>query len=297
MADRRVVLLSLFFACGVACGGVLGSDDDDPPPTPSPDAGADVTPDVPMVGEDVVAPRAPATIGVYQPNGRRFALRFANEPGIADRVIDVDAGTEVLPFAGHWNGAPEPGDWVGLHRPGDAPTFHLLAPSSDGVVVQFGFDSTEALPIAGDWNGDGLTTIGFYTPSNGTFFLKNANAPGNADDFFSFGAPNGLPVVGDWDGDTKDDVGVFFEGQDGGLGAFFLRAANVIQFNIITSGGPWLPIAGDWDNTGKSRVGLFQPSTGQVRLLKENKDNAVETAFIFGGGDPQGHPVAGRWQR
>lgn len=296
MADRRVILL---LSSLVACGGVLGSSEDDPPPAPPPaDAGPDIAPDVPIVGEDVVAPRTPSTIGVYQPAGRHFALRYANAPGAADRVIDVDAGSEVLPFAGHWNGAPEPGDWVGLHRAGDAPTFHLLAPSTDGVVVQFGFTSKEALPLAGDWNGDGLTTIGFYTPSNGTFYLRNTNTPGDADDFFSFGPPNGLPVIGDWDGDTKDDVGVFFEGQDGGPGAFFLRAGGaVIQLNVITTGGPWLPIAGDWDATGKSRVGLYQPSTGQVRLLKENADNAIETAFVFGGGDPASHPVAGRWQR
>ena len=74
----------------VACGGVLGSSDDDDPPTPpAPDAGPDVAADVPIVGEDVVAPRTPTTIGVFRSSLNLFYLRYANEPGIADRTISI----------------------------------------------------------------------------------------------------------------------------------------------------------------------------------------------------------------
>ena len=55
-------------------------------------------------------------------------------------------------------------------------------------------------PIVGDYDGDGDETVGLYSPSNGFFFLRNANSPGAADLTFGYGPANVTPLVGDWDG-------------------------------------------------------------------------------------------------
>jgi hypothetical protein len=53
-------------------------------------------------------------------------------------------------------------------------------------------------PLAGDWNSDGIDTIGVFRA--GTFYLRNANTPGNAELIVAFGVSTDLPVVGNWDG-------------------------------------------------------------------------------------------------
>jgi hypothetical protein len=55
------------------------------------------------------------------------------------------------------------------------------------------------MPISGDWDGDGVDTVGLYSPANRFFFLRNPNAPGPADLVFGFGAGGtGIgPLVGD----------------------------------------------------------------------------------------------------
>lgn len=284
----------------VACGGVLGSSDDDDPPTPpAPDAGPDVAADVPIVGEDVVAPRTPTTIGVFRSSLNLFYLRYANEPGIADRTIVFDAGgASPAPFAGHWS-VGNPRDSVGIHYP-LVPEQHFLQPDGGVATLGFGFAAPDTVPVVGDWNGDGVSTIGIYRGSTSAFFLNDANQNGDATYVFEFAARNGFPVAGDWDGDGKDGIGIFFPPGDGSATATFFLKNTLgpgdadILFNVATTSAA-LPIAGDWDGNGTVTVGWFDPPTGTFHLLERNADLSPERTVIFGGA-ADAIPVAGKWQ-
>ncbi|OKK16275.1 hypothetical protein AMK16_26845 [Streptomyces sp. CB00455] len=62
--------------------------------------------------------------------------------------------------------------------------------------------------MAGDWNGHGTDTVGYYRPSNATFYLSDSNTQANVDHQVKFGNPNEIPIKGDWNGDGTDKVGI-----------------------------------------------------------------------------------------
>jgi len=308
MVDVRRVALVASIATA-SCGALLnGEDPSDPGPTPP---GPDAAPDDAVAPEAAVDANADAgvvvsTIGFFERSSSRFELRFANASGVGNRTVVIDGGVDkgAWPFAGHWNSAHSP-DTIGYFVGGDSPTFHFFGQFGVGETVeQFGFSidggSDEAMPVVGDWNGDGICTVGFYVRSTGTFFLKDTNAPGNADYMFPFAAPGGLPVVGDWDGDGVDGIGVFFPDNGAVEGHFFLKNAlgpgNAdVTFNVSTPGTSWFPLAGDWDGDGRATVGLYDSVRAEFRLFEKNVDGATMSVFAFG---PAGAlPIAGKWQR
>jgi hypothetical protein len=84
--------------------------------------------------------------------------------------------------------------------------------ASSGVAdIEYTYGSgTEFKPVIGDWNNDGTDTAGLFKPSNGEWFLKNANTTGGADLEFSFGGGSGsYPIAGRWNGTGDSTVGVF----------------------------------------------------------------------------------------
>ncbi|QQS61304.1 MAG: hypothetical protein IPN70_05470 [Candidatus Moraniibacteriota bacterium] len=109
----------------------------------------------------------------------------------------------------------------------------FLLEDSDGSgltkEIQYGLKDANWKGLVGDWNGDGWDTIGTYDPAKAKFFLKNQNAPGNADAEFIFNPTNGkglnnlIPLTGDWNGDKIDTVGLF----DPQESRFFLLNKNV----------------------------------------------------------------------
>jgi hypothetical protein len=45
-----------------------------------------------------------------------------------------------------------------------------------------------------------VETVGLYAGATGSYFLRNANAPGGADVVFSYGPAGAVPLAADWDG-------------------------------------------------------------------------------------------------
>src|SRR6185436_18159275 len=88
--------------------------------------------------------------------------------------------------------------------------------------IGFAFGNDGDVPVAGDWDGDGVSSVGVYRPSNGTFYLRNHNWAGAAEVTARFGNLGDKPVVGDWDGDGDTTISVYRPGN----GTFYLRNAN-----------------------------------------------------------------------
>ncbi len=154
------------------------------------------------------------------------------------------------------------------------------------------------VPLAGDWDFNTGASIGLYTPAAGTFALRNANGPGNADFFFGFGAlnPSLVPVTGDWDGDGDETIGLY----DRATGTFFLRNSNApgsanLTFGFGAAGNALTPIAGDWNGDGVDTIGLYDPATGNFFLKNTNSAGPADLVFSFGAGGSSILPVVGDW--
>jgi glucose/arabinose dehydrogenase len=153
-------------------------------------------------------------------------------------------------------------------------------------------------PMAGDWDGNGTATAGLFTPTAGTFALRNTNTPGAADLFFGFGPgnPNWIAISGDWDGNGTRTPGLY----DPATGNFFLRNSNspgsadvVFSFG---AGGPLLtPLAGDWNGDGVDTIGLYNSGTGVFFLRNSNTPGAADVVFAFGAGGSGIVPIVGDW--
>ena len=144
--------------------------------------------------------------------------------------------------------------------------------------------------------GLGAETAGVYVPATGTFFLKNSNAPGSADNAFQFGAAGAgyLPLAGDWNGDGFDTIGLY----DPTTSSFFLRNANSpgsahILFSFGAGGAGYVPLVGDWDGNGTDSIGLYHPPTGAFFLRNSNTPGAADVLFSYG--PPNATPVVGDW--
>jgi glucose/arabinose dehydrogenase len=153
-------------------------------------------------------------------------------------------------------------------------------------------------PLSGDWDANNVGSIGLYTPTAGTFALKNANAPGAADLFYGFGPanPSLVAVTGDWDGDGQRTAGLY----DRSTGTFFLRNANTagaanLTFGFGAPGNAFVPIAGDWNGDGADSIGLYDPSTGTFFLRNSNTAGPADVTVTFGAGGASVVPVVGDW--
>lgn len=178
----------------------------------------------------------------------------------------------------------------------DSPHYLLRNTNSEGSPdVAFSLTSQQSgdLPVSGDWNGDGVDTIGFYRPSNGSFYLRNSNSSGLADISFPFGEAEDRPVAGDWNEDGVDTIGVYRPSN----GSFYLSNSNktgCCNYQFAYGNFEDLPVAGDWNNSGTDTIGVYRPSTSQFFLRDTNSAGAPDYSFGFGKSNDD-LPVAGDW--
>jgi hypothetical protein len=144
----------------------------------------------------------------------------------------------------------------------------------------------------------GGDSAGIYLGSSGTYFLRNANAPGGADTFFGYGpSPSAfVPLVGDWDGDHRDTPGLY----DPSSGFFFLRNANGpgpadLVFSFGPGGAGIVPLKGDWNGDGVDTIGIYIQSSGFFFLRNTNAPGGADAFFGFGPGGAGFVPLAGDW--
>ena len=160
-----------------------------------------------------------------------------------------------VPFVGQPGDRPVIGDWdgdgfdtIGIYRDDgvNPPIFAMTNAHIDAigkVEITFEFGATGDLPVAGDWDGDGIDTVGVYSPRRSTFRLVN-DFGGGAEIAFNFGGRGGRPFAGDWDGDGRDGVGLYqLNDQLMQLTNDFGQTA--VEFHYFSPGQ--LPVAGDWD--------------------------------------------------
>jgi hypothetical protein len=173
-----------------------------------------------------------------------------------------------------------------------------LRDTNSGGPPDYAFSLTSQqtgdLPISGDWNGDGFDTIGFYRPSNGSFYLRNSNSSGPPDIVFPFGTAQDRPVAGDWNEDGIDTIGFYRPSN----GSFYLSNSNktgCCDYQFPYGNNEDLPIAGDWNNSGTDTIGLYRPSTGVFYLSNTNAQVPPSYSFAYGNPGNDDLPVAGDW--
>ncbi len=158
--------------------------------------------DIPLVGD--WDGNGNWTVGVYRPSTNTFYLRNSNSAGAADTTFQFGpGGNDYVPMTGDWDadGTTE----VGLYQKSTG-TFYLKNSNSAGAAdttFQFGPVSStgDVVPLTGDWDADGITEVGLYQKSTGTFYLKNSNSAGSPDTTFQFGTIGGVtPLTGKWTG-------------------------------------------------------------------------------------------------
>ena len=133
-----------------------------------------------------------------------------------------------------------------------------------------------------------VSTVGVFR--NGTFYLRNSNSAGNADNTFAYGAAGDTPLAGDWTGQGKDTAGVFRQG------VFYLKnsnsagnADNTFAFGSATD----KPLVGHW-TTGQTGDTIDVFRQGQFYLASNNTNGGGEiNALSYGStGDI---PITGDW--
>lgn len=187
---------------------------------------------------------------------------------------------------------------VGVYFPtGTGSGWHLRFTNTPGVAdLYIAQSGTSVYPLAGDWNGDGVDTLGWFDLDTGTWYLRNANAPGGADLQFVFGAGTGrFPVVGDWDGDGIDTAGLYYPAT----GQWLLRNRNSAgpPDATIQYGAPnvaQVPVAGDWNGDGIDTIGIFYTGTAVWDLRNSNSGGAPHIKVVYGATSGV-FPVVGDW--
>jgi hypothetical protein len=217
-------------------------------------------------------------VGVYRPADGSAYLDYNNSGtwngcGV-DRCFSIGTNGN-LPILGDWNGSGT--TKVGVFRPFDG-TFYLDYNGNgawDGCSIDrcAAVGMTGDIPVVGDWNGNGITEVGTFRPSDGTFYLDyNGNGQWDGcavDRCLQIGVNEDIPLVGDWSGSGTSKVGAYRPSE----GIFYLDyngngvwdGCAVDKCLQIGLNGD-TPLVGDWNASGTSRVGVFRPSDGTFYL-------------------------------
>ncbi|MBX3080629.1 MAG: S8 family serine peptidase [Anaerolineae bacterium] len=125
-------------------------------------------------------------------------------------------------------------------------------------------------------------TIGIFRRSNTTFYLRNSNSTGVADESITFGASTDFPITGDWNGDGIDTPGVYRQTT----GQFFLTDSTsdpaALTYSLVLGVPNDQPLVGDWNGDGKDSVGVFRPSNGLIYLRNALTTGVADYTMVLG---------------
>ncbi|MBE7323098.1 VCBS repeat domain-containing M23 family metallopeptidase [Nocardioides sp. Y6] len=212
------------------------------------------------VGRGVVAPWI---------NRVRYAYGTSRSSNCAD-----------VPLAGHFFEGE--GAQVAVFRRTGNAQVHVRTPQGSSRVLAAGAPTDE--PLVGDWTGEGLQSVGTFSPLTRTFTL--AGEAGFSS--LRFGKRGDRPVAGDWDGDGRWEIGV----RRPGSSAFRLRSATGTVTTLKLGVASDVPLAGDWDGDGITDVGVFDVATATFTLRTRG---ATPTTVTVRHGSPGHHPVVADW--
>lgn len=174
------------------------------------------------------------------------------------------------------------GTQVAVFRRTGSAQVHVRTPQGSSRVLAVGGPADE--PLVGDWTGEGLQSVGTFSPLTRTFTLAGEAG------FHSlrFGQRGDRPVAGDWDGDGRWEVGV----RRPATSTFRLRSATG-SVTTLRLGAPGdLPVTGDWDGDGVTDVGVFDLSTATFTLRTRGAEPTTTTVRH---GSPGDLPVVADW--
>ncbi|MCC6744959.1 MAG: alpha/beta fold hydrolase [Acidobacteria bacterium] len=153
------------------------------------------------------------------------------------------------------------------------------------------------VPLSGDWDGDGVSTLAFYRPATGGFYIRNTNSSGSPDFSFVFGSANSTPLRGDWDGNGTDTVGVYAASTFTFLGRNTNSAGTAdltLAFGVAAATSA--PVTGDWDGDGVDSLGFIGSIAGLSGNVHLHGANVVAPPvlnfYIYLG---SGRVVSGNW--
>ncbi|MGB5035790.1 MAG: HYR domain-containing protein [Blastocatellia bacterium] len=145
--------------------------------------------------------------------------------------------------------------------------FAVTLPSTTGAPY---------VPLAGDWDGDGDSTLAFYRPATGVFYVRNSNTTGAPDFSFAFGAANSIPLKGDWNGDGTDSVGVYVASSYT-FSARQVNSAGSPDVTLVYSAATatLAPVSGDWDGDSIDTLGFIGAIAGVSGNIHLHSANTV----------------------
>jgi len=207
---------------------------------------------------------------------------------------------------------PDTGEWL-LDHSGNGQW------DASGVNIYISsFGASGDLPVIGTWSGNGVSNIGTFSPSTGTWQL-DTNGDGVLDCAVdtcasSFGKPGDLPVTRELSGVNGTIIGTFtpktvvivkgLKVVKRGLWDFDLNGnytfdgCSVDECDRFGDDATELPVVGDWSGTGTEEIGLFLPSKGLWYLDRNGNghwDGRLTDKRLGPFGAKGDLPVVGDW--
>lgn len=134
-----------------------------------------------------------------------------------------------------------------------------------------------------DFDTDFRTDLSVFRPSNGTWYILNANTGGIR--IQPFGVNGDVPTPEDFDGDRRTDLAVFRPSE----GRWYYINSAEQTFNIVNWGQNGdIPAAGDYDGDARADFVVFRPSTNTWYVQTANS-----TFFNYVWGVANDVPVPG----
>ena len=194
--------------------------------------------------------------------------------------------------------------------PGGSTTFEItFNPSASGLrsaAINIDNDDSDENPYNFKIQGTGTVpaiddTIGMYSRSQKTWYLKDANDDGWGDiTTVRFGSTDSswIPVAGDWNGNGTDTIAMYSRTQK----TWYLKGSNTDGWGGITTvrfgstDSSWIPVAGDWNGNGTDTIAMYSRTQKTWYLKGANNDGwGNVTTVRFGSTDSSWIPVAGDW--
>jgi len=202
-----------------------------------------------------------------------------------DRVIDVPPSHEVV------ENLSVPGIYEYIVTVTD-PGRKTATDSCYIEVADTGEGLNSVFPVSGDFNGDGLTDIGTFTKTEGSWEIALSDNGEFSDTRLWIDAFKGdniertYSITGDFNGDGKTDIGLF--DNDGGTWRFAFSDGECFVYDSAWDvekfgGGDCAPLTGDFNGDGATDIGYASPTSAEgvfcIKLAKEDRSGFEDTAI------------------
>lgn len=146
------------------------------------------------------------------------------------------------------------------HGQGGNSSYFYVLRSSDMTFLPVPWGGAGDVPVVRDYDGDDRADFAIYRPTNGTWYVYEADGGVL---IVTFGMPGDVPIPGDFDGDKKADFTVRRGGN------WYTFKTSILDVVGATWGFPTdIPVPADYDGDGSDDIAIFRPSTGSWWILR-----------------------------